>query len=186
MSAQLNLFHQEMYEYFFLIQPDQKTEKEVKLYKRIVNSSIRMSRENLWSVPHLSLFKWTTNYNMDDYIIDKASKALKNISGFKVKLDGVDVYHHGHVKRSVVLKVKNPEPIRSVNRSLGNEFQFQNRRISPHISIVRSIPLQDFNKITPLNQFDYKGEFLCNKITILKKMIGEDKTYVMLHEAELN
>jgi len=187
MNAQLNLFNEEMFEYFFLIQPDPKTEKEVKLYKRIVNSSIHLSPDNLFSVPHLSLFKWRVNYSMDDFIIRKTSQALKNVAGFKVKLDGLDVYHHGHVKKSLVLKVKNPTPIKSVNKSLIDEFNCKVSKISPHIPIVRSIPSSDYNKlIYSLNQFNYKGEFDCNKITILKKMIGIDNKYVVLHEASLN
>ncbi|PBQ32986.1 hypothetical protein CNR22_14780 [Sphingobacteriaceae bacterium] len=185
MTGQLNLFSDELYEYFFLIQPDQKTEKEVKLYKRIVNSSIHLSAENLWSVPYLSLFKWTVNYSMDEFIIRKTTEALKNTEGFKIKLDGVDVYHHGQVKKSLVLKIKNPAPIKSVNRSLLEEFKCNAHKISPHITIVKSIPNIDFKKLNSLDQFDYKGEFDCNKITILKKMIGSDQKYVVLHEAAL-
>lgn len=187
MNGQLNLFNEETYEYFFLIQPDQRTEKEVKLYKRIMNSSIHLSKENLWSVPHLSLFKWKANYSMDEFVIRKATQALKNVEGFKVKLDGLDVYSHGHVKKSLVLKVKNPAPIKSVNKSLLDEFKFNSHKISPHITIAKSIPVSDFNKLSySLEQFNYRGEFLCNKITILKKMLGEDKNYVVLHEAVLN
>jgi 2'-5' RNA ligase len=187
MIGQLNLFNEEMHEYFFLIQPDPKTEKEVKLYKRIVNSSIHLSKENLWSAPHLSLFKWTVNCSMDDFIICKTDKALKDIAGFKVQLDGVGVYSHGNIKKSLVLKIKNPEPIRSVNKSLVHAFNFRSRKISPHITIVSSIPVTDFNKLAySLNQFNYKGEFLCNKITILKKIHGENKNYIVLHEAALN
>ena len=186
MNDQLNLFGEEMYEYFFLIQPDIKTDREVKLYKRLVNGCIHLSGENLWSAPHLSLFKWTANYSMDDYIISKTEKALRDTPGFKVKLDGVDVYHHGTVKKSLVLKVKNPEPIRTVNKNLLQEFRFRQRKISPHITIVRAIPAGDFNKLNDLRQFDYRGEFSCNKITVLKKMIGVDKRYVVLHEAALN
>jgi len=187
MKGQLNLFEEKMFEYFFLIQPDLKTEKEVKLYKRIVNSSIHLSRENLWSVPHLSLFKWRVNYSMDDFIVRKTVKALKDISEFIVELDGVDVYDHGKVKKSIVLRVKNPESVCSVNKSLMDEFKFQYRKISPHITIVRSIPVKEFGKLAySLNRFDYKGEFVCNKITILKKIIGEDRNYVMLHEEVLN
>jgi len=187
MNGQLNLFGEEAYEYFFLIRPDQKTDKEVKLYKRIVNSSIHLSYENLWSVPHLSLFKWKANGSMDDFIIEKTTKALKDTTGFTVKLDGIDIYHHGSVKKSLVLKVKNPEPIRIVSKSLVNAFKFQSRKISTHITIVRSIPVEEFDKLSySLIQFDYKGEFWCNKITILKKMAGRDKNYVVLREVVLN
>ena len=188
MKSQLSLFSEELYEYFFLIQPDSKTSKEVKLYKHIMNSSIPLSGENLRSVPHLSLFKWTARAGLDEYIINKTEKALKNKPGFKVKLDGLDIYHHGQIKKSLVLKVKNPLPIESVNKSLISEFKFHPYKIRPHITIARSVPVRDFDKLSNslINQFDYKGEFLCNKITILKKMLGAGKNYVVLHETVLN
>lgn len=187
MNDQLNLFEEERFEYFFLIQPDQKTDKEVRSYKMTLNDAIALSKENLWSVPHLSLFKWQVNGVNDNYIIEKTSKALKNVPGFKVKLGGVDIYTHGPSKRSLVLKVDNPDPIRAVNRSLVNEFHFQEHAIQPHITIARSIPVNEFNKLGyRFNQFNYKGEFYCNKISILKKRIGEDKRYVLLHEQKLN
>lgn len=187
MYGQLSLFSEELNEYFFLIQPDQKTEKEVKHYKHIMNSSIHLSNENLWSVPHMSLFKWTTGAGMDDYIIQKSERALKNKGSFQVKLDGLDIYHHG-IKKSLVLKVKNPQPIEVVNRSLTSEFKFRPHKIRPHITIARSIPVNDFNKLSHslINQFDYKGEFTCSKITILKKVVGQDQRYITLHETELN
>jgi 2'-5' RNA ligase len=187
MEVQLNLFEEETHEYFFLIQPDLKTEREVKFYKRIVNGSIPLSKENLWSIPHLSLFKRTVNYSMDDHIIRQTTKALEGKRRFMIRLDGLDVYNHGNIKRSLVLKVKNPTPIRSINRSLREVFKFRVPEISPHITIVRSIPLNEFNKIVrSLDQFNYRGEFFCNKITILKKVAGLDKNYKVLYEADLN
>jgi 2'-5' RNA ligase len=187
MNDQPNLFNEESYEYFFLIHPDSRTEQEVKYYKRVVNGSIRLSHENLWSVPHLSLFKWKVSASLDDYIIRKMDNALKGTGGFKIKLDGVDVYRHGHVKRSLVLKVKNPAPIRAVTNSLIHEFNFRSHKLSPHISIVRAIPEKDFEKLgTALNKFDYKGEFLCNKVTVLKRVSGGDHKYIKLHEAVLH
>lgn len=187
MKGQLDLFSVESYEYFFLIQPDKITDREVRLYKRIVNSSIYLSYENLWSVAHLSLFKWRVNYSVDAFIIEKLTKALEGIGGFMIKLDGLEIFHHRSEKRSLVLKVKNPESIQIVSKILEKEFKFRERSSSPHITIVRSIPVKEFDKLgNSLNQFDYKGEFLCNKITILKKQVGQDKHYVVLHEAMLN
>lgn len=187
MKDQLSLFEEERFEYFFLIQPDGKTAKEVRSYKMILNEAIPLSHENTLSTPHLSLFKWQVNGGIDNYIIQKTSKALKNVSSFKVKLGGMDIYTHGSSSRSLVLKVDNPDPIRAVNRSLVNEFQFKEQKLQPHITIARSIPAQDFNKLGyRFRQFDYKGEFYCNKISILKKRIGDDKNYILLHEEKLN
>lgn len=186
MKDQLNLFDEERFEYFFLIQPDMKTDREVRSYKMIVNNTISLSNENIWSVPHLSLFKWQVNGGIDNYVIQKASNALKNLHAFKVKLDGVDIFTHGSTKRSLVLKVANPDPIRGINRSLINEFNFKEQSLLPHITIARSIPVNDFNKLNyNFNQFNYKGEFLCNKISILKKKMGVNEKYILLHEAKL-
>jgi 2'-5' RNA ligase len=187
MYSQLNLFSQEIHEYFFLIRPDPKTEREVRLYKHMVGGSIPLSLENRWSAPHLSLFKWTTGAGMEEEIIRKTGKALQHREGFTVQLDGLDVYTHGNIKKTLVLKVKDPGPIVSVNQSLVSAFRFRPGGIRPHITIVQSIPVNQFHKIScSLSQFDYRGEFSCNKITILKKVIGEDPKYRLFHEARLN
>lgn len=187
MQDQLSLFGEERYEYFFLIQPDTNTDKQVRSYKRMLNDTIKLSSENLFSVPHLSLFKWQVEGGIDSYIIQKTTEALKNVSRFKIRLGGVDIYTHGSAKRSLVLKVDNAESVKAVNRTLINEFHFQEQSYQPHITIARSIPTDDFNKLGyKFNQFNYKGEFFCDKVSILKKPMGEGKRYVLLHEAKLN
>lgn len=187
MTDQLSLFETKLHEYFFLIPPDQRTKQEVTFLKGIANNLINLSEENLWSVPHLSLFKCMVGYSIDDLIIRKTAKALKNIHSFKIKLDGLEVFTHKSSKKTLVLKIKNPDPINTINKSLTDEFYFRPHTLLPHITIAKSINQSDFGKLSySLNKFDYKGEFLCNKIIILKKVIGENKRYSVLHEAALN
>lgn len=186
MQEQLSLFEEERFEYFFLIQPDPGTDRAVRSYKQVLNETIPLSSENLWSVPHLSLFKWQVNSGMDDYIIRKTTEALSGAGGFVVRMGGLDIYTHGPDKRSLVLRVDNPDAVKTLNRSLIREFQLREFVWQPHITIARSIPTTDFNKLGyKFNQFNYKGEFYCNKVVILKKKIGEGEKYILLHEARL-
>lgn len=186
MQAQLNLFEEEGYEYFFLIQPDAKLDREVRSYKRLLNEKITLSDDNLYAVPHLSLFKWQVNTSMDQYIIQKTTEALHSLGGFMIRLGGVDVFTHGPEKRSLVLKVDNAETVKGLSRSLIHTFKFREHNWQPHITIARSIPTADFNKLNyKFNQFNYKGEFYCDRVVILKKPMGEGKKYVLLHEARL-
>lgn len=187
MSNQLSLFQGKLHHYFFLISPDQQTKEQVKFLKGLANNLINLSEENLWSVPHLSLFKCTVRYSIDDLVIQKTRMALKNIRSFNVKLDGLDVVSQGKSKKNLHLKIKNPDPIKDINRSLTSEFHYRQHDLVPHISIAKSINLSDYGKLSySLNKFDYKGEFLCNKIVILKKVFGENKGYSKLYEASLN
>lgn len=175
------------YEYFFLISTDESTRKIVQLNKSRVNELIDLPKENLRSIPHLSLFKLVINRGTDDLIIRKAATALKHTARFTVAIDGSEVYVHGNVARSLVLKIKDPQPIITLNKSLMSEFNLRSGRFSPHITIARSIPINEFNKLSgSLSQFNYKGEFVCNKITVLRKVIDKDSKYQLLHELYLN
>lgn len=186
MQEQLSLFEEERFEYFFLIYPDAKTDREVRSYKRSLNELIPLSTENLWSVPHLSLFKWQVNAGMDDFIVRKSTEALAGIGGFNVRMGGVDVYTHGPDKRSLVLKVDNADSVKALNRSLLREFHFRELVWQPHITIARSVPTAEFNKLGyKFGPYNYKGEFYCDKVSILKKKIGEGEKYILLHEARL-
>jgi 2'-5' RNA ligase len=185
--ASSGLLNRVFYEYFFLIRPDEKTIQMVLEGKRKINELIGISKENQYSVPHLSLFKLIRYKCSDELIIQKGSTALKNCAGFRMAFDGCDVFVHGNVSRSLVLKITDPQPILNLNKSLLNEFDLQGGRFSPHITIAKSVPLKDFNKLSgSLNQFNYKGEFFCDKVTVLKKVVGEDTQYNKFHELQLN
>ncbi len=189
MDEQLDLFgKQKLHEYFITISPDQRTSERVKLSKMAFNNLIALSQENLWSVPHLSLFRFQAPFNSDEAVIRKMNRVLAGAGSFKVEVGGLDVLDHGNVKKTIVYKIRDAEKIKSLQSSISKEFRYRSpSKFTPHITIARNIPMPDFNRLVhSLKHFDYKGEFMCHKITVLKKVLGESKTYSLFYEAKLN
>jgi 2'-5' RNA ligase len=197
MQAQMNLFDEaapqekrdRMADYFFLISPDQATSKGVRALKEKMYSRIQVSQASLRSLSHISVFKCRYPDNCEALLIGMAEGALKEINGFKVRLDGWDIYKHGQASRSLVLRIGDPGPIETLRRSLLKKFRFHDRRTVPHLTIARAVPTRNFNKVFSfLPEFDYRSEFFCDKVTILKKMVDGDKDqpYRVVHQALLS
>ena len=180
--------HKIGFEYFFTISIIANILEEIKTRRNHIHKIIGLSNENLYSVPHISLFKIKSEREQDDLIVENAQQALQTISCFAITFTGPITFIHGEKKRSIVLVVENDEPIKEVFGLLHKEFSSRKRRITPHASIVKNISTTDFEKISPtLSKLNYKGEFLCKKITILKKVIGTERkeNFKVLHEVKL-
>lgn len=192
MNKQLSLFGitptSKSYEYFFIISPDNKTKIKVKFLKERLNKTINLSSDNLFSKAHISLFKLRSKNNIDNYIINEVNEALQKKRRFKIKIQGQGILDHGNVSKSLVLHLENLESIKEINKILLASFNIPHHKISPHITIARAIPIQDFIKIAPtIDEYNYEGEFICKSIKILKRVIvgaNKDK-YTILHDAFL-
>jgi 2'-5' RNA ligase len=183
----LTLFNDRPCEYSWLIKPGDIVSQKTMCFKEVLQDSIGLSVFNRKSLPHISLVKKEYDYELDDFIRDKTINALKGIKSFKIVMGGAEVFKHGDVSRTLVLKVNDPEPIQKINKKIRAEFNFKQKKLLPHVTIARSIPLSDFNKLpTSLNEFDCRDEFICNKITILKKFTEESKGYDLFYEVQLN
>lgn len=187
MTEQAVLSAQKVHEYFFLIRPDEWTIRQVKLYREKLNAIIVLSDENLYSAPYLSLFKHHFHQPVDRIITTRSRAGISDITPIKIVIEGCEVFAHGNISRSVVLKIKHPEPLVQLRRSLMSQFSLPPAKVTPHITIAKSIRLDDFNKISDvLPEFNFQNEFVCDKITILKKIVGETKNYQLFQQVGLS
>jgi 2'-5' RNA ligase len=174
---QLNLFHYEMVpvrgtSYFIIISPIEKVKEVVRTAKEILSDQISLSITNLRSIAHISLMKFTAPDD-DERVIKQMKTMLTSFPAFDIVLGGSDIFKHGEQSKSLVLKIDNPGPIHQLHMLLLSAFRFRSsRKINPHITIARAIPMEDFNKID-LSAFNYRDSFLCQEITVLKKAPGD-------------
>lgn len=186
MDLQGSLFGDEIHEYFMLISPDEITIKEVEFWKKEFGRYVTFSSINTRSRPHLSLLKFRRPYESDQMVMNGVSWALKSMRSFRLALDGSTVFVQGDSKRSVVLKLKDPDPPRIMARLLRKEFKMPAAYFTPHITILRSISVEDYDKISELqSEIKSRNDFWCDRVTILKKRVLIDPTYSMLGEVKL-
>lgn len=174
---QLSLFHCEMApvrgtSYFIILSPIERVKEVVRAAKELLHHQIPLSVTNLKSIAHISLLKFTTTSN-DERIIQQIKSMLSSFSSFEIIVAGNTVFKHGDQSRSLVLKIDNPAPIHQLHLLLLSVFNPRSsKKITPHITIARSIPSEDFEKID-LTAFNYHDSFLCQEITVLKKEPGD-------------
>jgi 2'-5' RNA ligase len=173
--SQLSLFRERketignaVYEYFFLISPDWTIKKVVKEMKNKLNKEIGIEKRDLVSVPHISLFKRRSSSPTIDTL--PYAGALSKTPAFEIHIDGFGAFSQYNHKKTLYLKVKEHEAIGNIFYNL-LESQGDKKKpdFTPHITIARNI--NDVDRISDLSEYDFKGEFYCDKITVLRKAI---------------
>ena len=176
---QLSLFHFEttpaskVY-YFIIISPDDRIKKVVDLFKIKLGEIISLSESNRYSKAHISLMKFSSTED-DEKIINKINNALAFSQNFEVELNGSDIFKHGDSSTTLILKISNPTPIEALYQLLlaADLAPMLHKKITPHLTIAKTIPNDEFAGKVDLSQFDYYDSFLCKEITILKQVPGE-------------
>jgi len=154
-------------EYAIMLSPSDEIKSETKKLKKKLYKMIGRETENNKSVAHISLFK--TKWEQDKHVLERVRKSIADQKEFSVTINGTDVYDHGTKAKTLYLKVENPKPIQSLYEAFKEEFKIKSS-LNPHLTIEQNIPIIDFQKIQDnLEVFNYKGEWICNKVTILKK-----------------
>lgn len=184
---QLNLFRertrqleQGQYEFFLLISPSYAIKEKVAEKKHQLNKEIGLSAENLRSIGHISLFKFLNPYP-EDFLKDAVRRSVQFLKPFMLEIEGIHVYDHNYTK-SLVLKFRNDIELKKMRQNLLRALSFHPADFDPHLTIARSIPTEDFNRIQDREAYFINGRFECNKITILKKPLGSKQKYEMFAE----
>lgn len=187
---QLNIFREQTkqldpldYEFFLLISPSYAVKEKVTQKKHQLNKEIGISKENLRSVGHISLFKFINPYP-EDFLRNTIQKTVKQHKPFALKIKKLQAYDHNYT-RSIVLKFKDDLEVKKMRQNLLRALGFHPVASDPHLAIARSIPVENYNKIKDLNDYFFEGEFECNKLTILKKPLGSKQGYEMFAEINL-
>ena len=174
------------YEYFFLISPPEIIKNAIKELKKKLNAQVNLSIENLHSIAHISLFKCLINSKNEKYVMLITDAVLRGVNAFNIKLNGHLIFEHGST-RSLVIKIDEAEQINKINNMLAKGFKVKNFEITPHITIARSLKINDINKISDnLSEYNFEGEFFCTEITILRKEAGSQDKYVIFHKMLLS
>lgn len=197
-NAQLTLFNENVYEYFVLLSPSDAVKEAVDGLKEQLHALIGLEDYNRKSVAHVSLFKMRAT--ADNQVLKLVKKVAASQEPFTIKLDGHDVLKHGGVSRTLCLKIENPDPINNLvemldpkpiakksyrQTSILDKAPRAKKVIHPHVTIARTIATADFDRIEEFTAFDYHDEWLCDRITILKRLEGSTGHFSPVKEVVL-
>lgn len=197
-NAQLTLFNENVYEYFVLLSPSDAIKEAVDGLKEQLHALIGLEDYNRKSVAHVSLFKMRAT--TDNQVLKLVKKVASSQEPFTIKLDGHEVLKHGGVSRTLCLKIENPDPVNNLvelldpkpitkksyrQTSILDKEPRAKKVIHPHVTIARTIATADFERIEDFTAFDYHDEWLCDRITILKRLEGSTGHFSPVKEVAL-
>ena len=197
-NAQLTLFNENVYEYFVLLSPSDAVKEAVDGLKEQLHALIGLEDYNRKSVAHVSLFKMRAT--ADNQVLKLVKKVAASQEPFTIKLDGHEVLKHGGASRTLCLKIENPDPVNNLvelldpkpiakksyrQTSILDKAPRTKKVIHPHVTIARTIATADFDRIEDFTAFDYHDEWLCDRITILKRLEGSTGHFSPVKEVVL-
>lgn len=197
-NAQLTLFDENVYEYFVLLSPSDVVKDAVNDMKEQLHAMIGLENYNRNSIAHVSLFKTKATANAQ--IIKQVKKIAAAQQPFTITLNGYEVLKHGGVSRTLCLKIEDPEPVQNLmdqldpkpvakktcrQTSILDKRERAKKVIYPHVTIARAITTADFDRIEDFTPFDYREEWLCDRITILRRLDGSTGPFGPVKEVML-
>lgn len=161
-----------MFQYAIIITPEESIVNAINLIKQKLNHFIRLGNENLYSQAYISILD--IEHADEDLVIGKLIRVLTNQDRFPIILNGAGFYVKGE-KNTLYIPITNPVPIQILNNLLNIEFGYHVRTFLPHLNIAKAISIEDYGIIKPyLSEFAYQGEFLCESVTIVKRLAGNE------------
>ncbi|MCO6147369.1 2'-5' RNA ligase family protein [Flavobacterium sp. NRK1] len=197
-NTQLTLFNENVYEYFVLLSPSDTVKEAVDALKEQLHALIGLEDYNRKSVAHVSLFK--TRATTDSQVLKLIKKVAAAQQPFTIKLAGHEVLKHGGASRTLCLKIEDPEPVNNLmalldpkpiakksyrQTSILDKPQRAKKVIHPHVTIARTIATADFDRIEDFTPFDYHDEWLCDRITVLRRLEGTTGIFSPVKEVML-
>jgi 2'-5' RNA ligase len=200
---QFSLFPETLYEYHILLSPSDAIKEDVDNLKQQLHELIGIAARDLQSIAHITLLKMEAFESTDVKV--QIKKAVTGFSKFTIKVNGHSQFENGS-ERTVVLKIDNPHAIddlvaaikkpnrkrapKVVNRQTSiidkpSVFKPKKLGMTPHITIARNIPASDLEKIEDLTPFEYTNEWVCDRITIRRRIAGTDKLFTPAGEVKL-
>jgi hypothetical protein len=159
------------YEYLLLITLPSQVKEQVKELRTKLDHQIGITKENLISVPQISLIHLKEKSSCDDYIVERTKAAISGIYDFDIQINGARTADHTYT-RDLLLNVESSElPV--IYQALSKSFKLRSSgKFVPSISVARGITKNKFEKIeNTFHEFDLREAFICNTITILKREI---------------
>jgi len=153
-----------LYAYLVVISPPKEIRNAIAVIKKDWDETANIGERNLQSIGHITL---TDRLTDDANFSETVRELLKGHQKFSVRLHGIDVFDH-QPKKTVFLKIENPDPIISLMQSLKSATK------SPHLSLAKTLQPETFEKLkNQINDFEFDTEWVCEEIIVLKKLMSE-------------
>lgn len=176
------------YEYLIIITPSNEIKRYVKECNKAINNILGNKITSDPFIAHITLIYHKGNADIDELFIMAMENIAKEVHQFTIKLKGFDYFERPNRQNVFYISIDNKEDIKQVYEALGKELEVELPAFTPHITLKRHIKRDNFSLIQEnFQNTNYEAEFLCDRITLLKKKIvpKEKSGYKLVHETEL-
>lgn len=196
--AQTTLFPETLYEYHILLSPSDAVKEDVDNLKQVLHEMIGLAERDRTSIAHITLLKFEAFESTN--VKEMVKKAVSGERKFTIKVEGHGTFTAGN-ERTLYLKLHNPEPVdqlaalikpgkrqpkkRDRQISILDKPQRRVPTINPHITIARNITAEDYERITDFEPFNYEAEWVCDRITLRRRIAGTAKFFSPAGEVRL-
>lgn len=178
-KAQLSLFPEEkkeqvipevLHQYLFLISPPERIKTKVKDVKHLLHQSFGLSKNNLHSIPHISLLSFHSARPVNEHFLSVVRQIFSKTPAFPICMKGYSSFHHQSGADTLYVKIDNSGHLSAMYKELTNLLGFPAKLFVPHLTVARTISHADFEKACELvNEQLIQDEFLCSQVSILER-----------------
>lgn len=196
-NAQLSLFPAEkkeqvipevLHQYLFLISPPESIKSKVKSLKHVLHQSFGLSKNNLHSIPHISLLSFHSARPVNDHFLSVVRQVFSKTSAFQINLKGYGAFHHSG-STTLYVNVNDSSHLSMMYKDLTGILGFPAKSFVPHLTVARTISNSDFETANVLvNKHLLEDEFTCSQISILERKFqnGIVSNYKVISNINLN
>ncbi|MEZ2335839.1 2'-5' RNA ligase family protein [Mucilaginibacter sp. RCC_168] len=108
---------------------------------------------------------------------------VRTIPQHKLRINGFDFFKHGPNFRTIYARVDLDKTTEDWFNKVKGALRMKTRRITPHLTIARNIPVASFNKLWPyFQEMEYRDTFLADCLTILEKEVDNKNDHYKVHK----
>lgn len=187
MDVQGSLFGDEVHEYAVVIVPPQLLAEELNQWRSGLDAFVESSVVSApWRVEWvLSRMFW--NYEADEEVLRRVMKALSGSRSFRMVLKGLTVVKAEGGKKSLLINLKDSDPLLVMAKLLKKELKFRNSVVQIALPVLQGIDLGEREKKHFIKEETFvQREFWCDRVRILKRNVSaEADVYQVVAELPL-
>lgn len=157
-------FNDNIKEFLFVLTPPSPMQQDVDHLKRDAEQLVGYPYKSRFAKAHITLGHCITD--QPNKIIWALADKAQEIAPVTVHIKDCNTLHHGE-NRSICLDVVNKTSVMTVTENIAD---FAETVDTPHLTIARNLPYQDFLKAWPyFENVHYSQHFTCDHITVLQR-----------------
>jgi hypothetical protein len=170
-------------DYMFLLKPSEPVKQVVKKCKEGVGEFIG-PYAGMNGKAHISIF---SKERCKPYLVRPYITSLKNkiasMPPVTIEIDGFSFFVHGPKKMTIYAQIKPSYKLDNWLELLKQQLDLKNLRLTPHITITKTIDIDSFYRVWPIFKYlNYKETFTVETLTILERETLNNRSKWMVYE----